>query len=473
MSTPKANGASLHGPPSLRTGRLHKKPARKLHSSDTFGTPELCTWTVEPSTCRFQTRRPDFARKLSQRSGARLVAWSVHGGYLRIFEERIEPWRARELVKRFLTPTNGAFLDLKRPQSRRQSRGVSPTAGGHLVNDFSDLREKIDEAKHRLPLPDLMARLGLREHATKEALCMWHDDQRPSFSVFLSKNGKGWQWKCFAGCGHGDEIAFLVKHFGIPRREAIKRYLDMAGFPPSCPPKSHQSPESREYPECSELAVSSVSSNGQALQAELKTLAAHCQCVAPRTSEKKRFQLLRGLIAIQERDGRKLSNAEVTLAIEEWHRLSQSVLDPEETLEHHLLHGLAELRKVKVALGKEVIGQAVEVVLKLPVSDLPVIPGVRAPPESLRRVAALHRELARRSKKKDRTYFLSCRDAAKAHPGLSKSEAAIINNALVQLGVIEIVRPGEQIPDGLASEFRYLLDESENNAEEDGDDLVL
>jgi hypothetical protein len=216
-----------------------------------------------------------------------------------------------------------------------------------------------------------------------------------------------------------------------------------------------------------------VSSNGQALQAELKTLAAHCQCVAPRTSEKKRFQLLRGLIAIQERDGRKLSNAEVTLAIEEWHRLSQSVLDPEETLEHHLLHGLAELRKVKVALGKEVIGQAVEVVLKLPVSDLPVIPGVRAPPESLRRVAALHRELARRSKKKDRTYFLSCRDAAKAHPGLSKSEAAIINNALVQLGVIEIVRPGEQIPDGLASEFRYLLDESENNAEEDGDDLVL
>jgi hypothetical protein len=43
----------------------------------------------------------------------------------------------------------------------------------------------------------------------------------------------------------------------------------------------------------------------------------------------------------------------------------------------------------------------------------------------------------------------------------------------VQLGVIEIVRPGEQIPDGLASEFRYLLDESENNAEEDGDDLVL
>jgi hypothetical protein len=82
-------------------------------------------WRVGPGTCRFQTRRPDFARKLSQRSGAGLVAWSVHGGYLRVFEERIEPWRARELVRRFVTATNGAFLDLKRPQSRRLSRRVS------------------------------------------------------------------------------------------------------------------------------------------------------------------------------------------------------------------------------------------------------------------------------------------------------------------------------------------------------------
>jgi len=192
--------------------------------------------------------------------------------------------------------------------------------------------------------------------------------------------------------------------------------------------------------------------------------------MAPRTSEKKRFQLLRGLIAIQERDGRKLSNAEVTLAIEEWYRLSQSVLDPEETLEHHLLRGLAELRKVKVALGKEVVSQAVEVVLKLLVSALPVIPGMPNAPESLRRIAALHRELSQRSTEKDKRYFLGCRDAAKAHPGLSKSEAAIINNALVQLGIIEVLRRGEQIPGGLASEFRYLL--SHDESPDDDDDEI-
>jgi len=53
------------------------------------------------------------------------------------------------------------------------------------------------------------------------------------------------------------------------------------------------------------------------------------------------------------------------------------------------------------------------------------------------------------------------------HASLSKSEAAIINRALVQLGVIEIVRDGEQIPDGRPSEYRYLLPPNENRAEED------
>jgi len=102
-----------------------------------------------------------------------------------------------------------------------------------------------------------------------------------------------------------------------------------------------------------------------------------------------------------------------------------------------------------------------------------MIPDMPNAPESLRRVAALHRELSRRSREKDKRYFLGCRDAAKAHPGLSKSEAAIINNALVQLGVIETVRPGEQIPDKLASEYRYLLLNSEHGAAEDDDEQVF
>src|SRR5262245_56290360 len=93
---------------------------------DTFGTEELCTWSVGPGICRFQTRSAEVARKLSQRNGAKLVGWSVIGDYLRIFQERIEPWRARQFVTRTLTPTNGVFFGSKRPRSRRNSRGGSP-----------------------------------------------------------------------------------------------------------------------------------------------------------------------------------------------------------------------------------------------------------------------------------------------------------------------------------------------------------
>jgi hypothetical protein len=75
----------------------------------TFGPPELCTWRYAPGVCRFQTTDPRFARKLAKRSKAKLVAWSVSSGYLRIFQEVIEPWRARNLVIRYLACANEAF----------------------------------------------------------------------------------------------------------------------------------------------------------------------------------------------------------------------------------------------------------------------------------------------------------------------------------------------------------------------------
>src|SRR5262245_1115690 len=119
------------------------------------------------------------------------------------------------------------------------------------TTENGELRAKIDDAKQQLPLPKLMRELNYEEkHIRKSAVCPFHKDEHPSFSVFQSKNGKGWQWKCFSACGYGDEIAFLVKHFDTPRREAIRCYLDMAGFP------AHRPSKSREYPKCPELPQS-------------------------------------------------------------------------------------------------------------------------------------------------------------------------------------------------------------------------
>ena len=133
--------------------------------------------------------------------------------------------------------------------------------------DNAELRAKIDKAKTILPMRTLMRALGYEEkNIGEQARCPFHDDHNPSFSVF-QKNGAWWH-KCFVGCTSGDEIAFLVKHFNISRREAIKHYLEMAGFP------SRHTSESREYlnvsvSECRCVSVSPVS-EGEVVHAELE-----------------------------------------------------------------------------------------------------------------------------------------------------------------------------------------------------------
>src|SRR2546430_6827607 len=95
----------------------------------TYGPPELCTWRDGAGACRFQTTSPQFARKLSQRRGATLVAWSLNKEYLRVFQEAIEPWRARLLVTRYLMPTNGGFLSDTSPPKLRKRPSRVVTAG--------------------------------------------------------------------------------------------------------------------------------------------------------------------------------------------------------------------------------------------------------------------------------------------------------------------------------------------------------
>jgi hypothetical protein len=140
----------------------------------------------------------------------------------------------------------------------------------------------------------------------------------------------------------------------------------------------------------------------------------------------------------------------------EWYCMSLPHLDPNKTRDDYLVSFLAELGKVRVPTGEgESLKKALERVSVLPIRDLPEIPGVPEAQESWQRVAALHRELARQSA--NGTYFLSCRDAAKAHPSLNKDSANTINHALPQLGVISLVRLGQSRPGGDASEFRYIL----------------
>jgi DNA primase len=90
------------------------------------------------------------------------------------------------------------------------------------------LRDQVARAKKSLPLPKLMEVFGDEDSVEKSALRPFHDDHRPSFSVFQGEAGK-WYWKCHAGCGAGDEISYIEVKHEISRADAIREYLELAG----------------------------------------------------------------------------------------------------------------------------------------------------------------------------------------------------------------------------------------------------
>jgi hypothetical protein len=184
------------------------------------------------------------------------------------------------------------------------------------------------------------------------------------------------------------------------------------------------------------------------------------------------WQLARDLSALEKKVNRELTIAELLVAYGEWYRLSQPLLDPAKIYDIYLAALAAALRKVRVPTGEgETIEKALKSVSKLLPAQLPVIPDYPNAPESWRRVAAVHRELSRSCR--GNTYFLSCRHGAQAHPGLSYQAVSDINRTLERLGVIKVVRVGDQRPNGKASEFRYLLGDTTTAIEEQQRDVEI
>src|SRR5262249_17898236 len=194
-----------------------------------------------------------------------------------------------------------------------------------------------------------------------------------SFSVFKGTDGF-WHYKCFVcDTQGGDEIAFLVKHFDITRREAIKRYLELAGFPTRRTSESREypaSPVSLVFPECPVSPVSegqTVAAIGvvDALHTELKAIAARYACTGSTRPEDSSWQLARHLKAVAKALGRKLDALELNVAFDTWHCLSRQFLDPEKTGDAYWIGFLAQLQKARVPMGEGRIAEAREYGLKL------------------------------------------------------------------------------------------------------------
>ncbi len=96
---------------------------------------------------------------------------------------------------------------------------------------MTNFREAIGAAKAKLPLPELLVRLGAFEQIPKPGTypCPLHSEQQGrSFSVSC-KDGV-WLWNCFGACGcGGDEIDFVERYQHTSNGDAIRLFLGMTG----------------------------------------------------------------------------------------------------------------------------------------------------------------------------------------------------------------------------------------------------
>ena len=80
----------------------------------------------------------------------------------------------------------------------------------------ADKKEIIQEIKRRLSLENLLEIYNVKKgHTAKTYHCPFHEDKNPSFSI--TETG----WKCFTGCGNGDQISFIEKIENIHFEEAL------------------------------------------------------------------------------------------------------------------------------------------------------------------------------------------------------------------------------------------------------------
>jgi DNA primase len=86
----------------------------------------------------------------------------------------------------------------------------------------------IEELRSKTDLLELFRRTGypyLSECIGNPKRCPFHDDRRPSFSV--RQCGDRFRWKCFSGCGGGDELDYLQKLFNVDIKEAKRKWEEL------------------------------------------------------------------------------------------------------------------------------------------------------------------------------------------------------------------------------------------------------
>ena len=113
-----------------------------------------------------------------------------------------------------------------------------------IITQSTSLGDQVQEAKQRLPLPDLLDRLGLSEHAKKSCRSPLREDRNPSWGIF-EEDGI-WLWKDLGTGDCGDEVTFVERLQNCSTADAMRRYCQMAGI--DAPPIAKPEPSRRGEP---------------------------------------------------------------------------------------------------------------------------------------------------------------------------------------------------------------------------------
>ena len=90
------------------------------------------------------------------------------------------------------------------------------------------VKMEIDEMKMRLPLPQLMGRLGYGEEYQKRSCrSPFREEKKASFGIF--KHEGRWYYRDFGANLSGDEISFIKDLKGLDDKQAIEMYKDLVG----------------------------------------------------------------------------------------------------------------------------------------------------------------------------------------------------------------------------------------------------
>tara|TARA_Y100001963_G_scaffold14207_2_gene17730 strand:+ start:4161 stop:5816 length:1656 start_codon:yes stop_codon:yes gene_type:complete len=87
---------------------------------------------------------------------------------------------------------------------------------------------EIEEMKDRLPMPQLMDRLGIGEEFQRRSCrSPFREERKPSFGIF-EHDGR-WFWKDHGVNKSGDEISLIMEAKGFDKRQAIEFYRELVG----------------------------------------------------------------------------------------------------------------------------------------------------------------------------------------------------------------------------------------------------